>query len=319
MNTQNKPVLALCDLENYDPRAPQRGNERRFCCPLCGDGKPKDGAHRCLAANTQDGAWKCHRCGAVGKLREHWQAPDRAQRGGQYRAQQSARRAAQAAFELPTAAPTVATAPADYSAARPLVGTRGADYLSGRGVPPDVAALAGVRFATNWGRNENSSGGPAVVFPLCDRAGNVIAAQGRYIADRKRGPNAITHNAINGAIFSTAGALDWLKRGAPLVVTEAPIDALSIAVAGFPAFAFCGCNAPRWLHLIGGLRRVLIATDADPVGDAAAAKIAANLRTFGATCQRLRPEGAKDWNEFLTVYGADALTDYLAPPILIDD
>jgi hypothetical protein len=266
--------------------------------------------HRCLAVNTRDGAFKCHRCHEAGKLRDFWQTPNRSANGGQYSPR---RRAAQAAFELPPAAtPTAADVPADYEAAAPLIGTRGADYLSGRGVPPDVAALAGVRFAANW------KGGAAVVFPLCDRAGNVIAAQGRYIGNRSSGLNAITQGPKSAAIFSTAGALDWLKRGAPLIVTEAPIDALSIGAAGFPAFAFCGCDAPRWLHFVGGLRRVLIATDADEAGDRAAAKIGANLRTFGATVARLRPEGAKDWNEFLTLYGADALSDYLAPPILID-
>ena len=212
---------------------------------------------------------------------------------------------------MPSAAPTGATAPADYESTAPLIGTRGADYLAGRGIPVEVASAAGVRFAANW------KGGAAVVFPLCDRAGNVIAAQGRYIANRANGVNSITQGPKSSAIFSTAGALDWIKRDAPVIVTEAPIDALSIGAAGFPAFAFCGCDAPRWLHLLGGLRRVLIATDADEAGDRAADKIAANLRTFGATVARLRPEGAKDWNEFLTVYGADELSDYLAPPILI--
>ena len=311
MNAQT--VLALSDLEAYDPRAPVRSPERRFCCPLCGDGKPKDSAHRCFAVNINDGVFKCHRCQARGKLSDFWQKPNSSATQNQGLAQRNfKRRAAQIAFALPTVTPVVADVPLDYDRAIPLDGTPGANYLSGRGIPLDVAVAAGVRFAINW------KGGAAVVFPLCDRAGNPIAAQGRYINKGSSGPNALTQGPKSLAIFSTAGAFDEIKRGAPLIVTEAPIDALSIAAAGFPAFAFCGCDAPSWLHFIGGLRRVLIATDADEAGDRAAAKIAANLRTFGSTVARLRPEGAKDWNEFLTVYGADALSDYLAPPILTD-
>lgn len=58
---------------------------------------------------------------------------------------------------------------------------------------------------------------------------------------------------------------------------------------------------------------------ADEAGDRAAAKIGENLQTYGATVGRLRPEGAKDWNEFLTVYGADELSNYLAPPMLMEE
>lgn len=67
-------TLSLRQLENFDARATGNsiggGIERRFLCPLCGEGKPKDAAHRCLAVNTQTGAWLCHRCNEKGKLAE---------------------------------------------------------------------------------------------------------------------------------------------------------------------------------------------------------------------------------------------------------
>ncbi len=50
------PILSLADLEAYDPRATERGRERRFLCPCCGDGKPRNAAHRSLSLNTQTGA-----------------------------------------------------------------------------------------------------------------------------------------------------------------------------------------------------------------------------------------------------------------------
>jgi hypothetical protein len=83
-------------------------------------------------------------------------------------------------------------------------------------------------------------------------------------------------------------------------------------MAGCPALAFIGTSGPRWLHIACGLRRVILAFDADEAGDKAAAKIAALLQPYGARCERLRPDGAKDWNAMLQVLGSDGLADWLA-------
>jgi len=53
-------------------------------------------------------------------------------------------------------------------------------------------------------------------------------------------------------------------------------------------------------------RRVLLAFDADEAGDKAAAEWTAALR-YGTRCERLQPEGAKDWNELLQTHGAAAM------------
>lgn len=68
-----RPILTRAELEAFDPRPAQRGEELRFCCPLpaCAD-KPRDRSHQSLAVNTQTGLWRCHRCEANGQLREHW-------------------------------------------------------------------------------------------------------------------------------------------------------------------------------------------------------------------------------------------------------
>jgi hypothetical protein len=59
--------LSLADLEGFDPYTRAEGTERRFNCPLpsCSDKRPTT-AHRSLSANTETGAWICHRCGAGG-------------------------------------------------------------------------------------------------------------------------------------------------------------------------------------------------------------------------------------------------------------
>ena len=63
-----RPILTLAELRNFDPQAPAN----RCWCPLCGEDKPRDAAHRCLSFDVTNGHWKCFRCGAGGTLREFW-------------------------------------------------------------------------------------------------------------------------------------------------------------------------------------------------------------------------------------------------------
>jgi DNA primase len=144
----------------------------------------------------------------------------------------------------------------------------------------------------------------------------LIAAQGRFV-DGRDNPKAITYGPKKYGVFLTPGALGRME-GAPLIVTEAPIDALSLAAVGFPALALCGTSGPPWLHRAGAFRRVMLAFDADEAGDRAAHELAPDLETFGARCSRLRPEGGKDWNEILCTIGAPALCDWLALRVLVD-
>jgi len=294
-----RPTLSLADLEGFDPRAPDRRPERRFCCPLCGTAKPIDETHRCLSLKVETGVWHCHRCDASGVLREKWTPLPR-------RARQ--RVVLRRAFALPERReepPTekAATLQARLKEARPqpLHGTPGAEYLAGRGIDPDLAHRAGVRWSANW------YGRPAVLFPLRDPDGKLVAAHGRHADGRD--PKAHTVGALRSGVFVTPGALE----AAPLVVVEGPMCALTLALVGVPALALCGTDAPDWLPRRTAFRHVFLAHDADEAGDKGAAKLAAELRSLGALCERLRPEGAKDWNDLLTSAGPDALRAALAP------
>jgi len=302
------PTLALADLEAYDPRAPAGNRERRFCCPLCGDAKPKDAAHRSLAANMESGAWTCYRCYAHGKLMDFWEdrSPDR---GRDWR---------RARVNRALSIQPLQTAPAPGDEAgrawrkhlanlQAVQGTPGGVYLDRRAIPVGIAHQAGARFSPDW------LGRPAVVFPLRNNTSALIAAHGRHM-DKREDPKARTVGPKRFGVFSTPGAWD---KTAAVIVTEAPIDALSLAAAGFPAIALCGKSGPDWLRLSCGLRRVLLAFDADSAGDGAAAEVAALLEPYGARCERLRPQ-AKDWNDMLLATGRDALADWLAPRVLID-
>lgn len=172
-------------------------------------------------------------------------------------------------------------------------------YITGRGLPADLAARCGVKYSPRWGGL-----GPAVVFPLRDESGRAVAAAGRAIDGKGKqtfGPRA-------HGVFSTPGALD----SACVAIAEAPIDAMSLALAGLPALSTVGVSGfPDWLfrrlaQTVGGRSRtVLIAFDADAAGDAAADRLASALSL--CRVRRLRPQGAKDWNAVLTEAGLDAL------------
>lgn len=300
--------LSLADLEAYDPHAPVGGHERRFLCPFCGDDKPKNAAHRSLSLNSEQGAFYCYRCGAGGKLTDFWQERPVASRRARAREQLN-RVCALPPITPKTPKPDkVRDLRAQLHDLQPLANAPGAAYLTGRGVSLDVCHAAGARFATNW------LGRPAIVFPLRDRDGALVAAQGRY-TDERDNPKARTLGDKKAGLFVAHGAWDVPA----LIVCEAPIDALSLATAGFAALALCGTAGPDWLPKACAFRRVLLGFDADDAGDRAAVDLAPMLAGMGARGQRLRPEGVKDWNEFLQTYGRDALADFLAAPVLMEE
>jgi hypothetical protein len=297
-------VLSLVELEALDPRAPAGGAERRFCCPLaaCAE-KARDGAHRSLSVNVRTGAWRCHRCGGRGLLREQWRPREQQQR--------AAARRAFAVVPAPPSTPASRRDPAvtlprpttrtwdwraELAAAVPIAGTPGGRYLERRGIPVDVAVAAGVLYAASW------CGRPAVVFPLRDRSGAVVAADGRYVDDGDR-PKARTGGEKRLGVFATPGALE----AEVVAVVEAPICALSLASAAMPALALGGTSAPDWLARAVAFKRVALGLDADETGDRAAAGVAAQLGSLGAVVERWRPVGVKDWNDALRAHGRTAL------------
>jgi len=307
--------LTLADLEAADPHAPAGTRERRFCCPLpaCA-GKPQDAAHRTLSVNVRTGAWHCFRCDARGVLREHWRPPPERRRTQLRRAfaldsvPAASLPAARAVVteNRPTAGETAQKTPFDWRAAydhaEPLPASVGARYLASRGVPVQLAEQAGVRHAPRW------YGRPAVLFPVCDAAGQLVAVSGRHLDGGT--PAAHTGGAKSQGLFATPGALS----AARVVITEAPIDALSLAAAGVPAVGLCGTSGPDWLPQSCAFRAVAVALDADAAGDAAAARLTPALVALGATVERWRPSAGKDWNELVARHGLAALAAALRPP-----
>ncbi len=185
-----------------------------------------------------------------------------------------------------------------YDACSLLGDTPAGWYCQSRGIPLAIAAAAGARYHADFLR-----GGPAAVFPVFDAAGQLTAVQGRYLApapkDSKR-PDKKTRGRLRGVFLTMAGAIT--QPGA-VIVTEAPLDACSLAAVGFPALALLGTHYPDWLPARIGARPVYLATDNDGAGDGAAKKLCDALAANGGRIFRLKPTRAKDWNEYLCTHG----------------
>ena len=195
----------------------------------------------------------------------------------------------------------------------PVAGTPGAGYLWSRGILP--AHQAGARYAADW------YGRPAVVFPLRDQAGRLVAANGRH-TDGRTDPKTHTVGDRRLGVFSTPGAFGV---GVPLVLVEGPLDALALAVCVVPAVALVATTAPHWLRVAAAFRRVLVALDADAAGERASAVLVPALAPFARSVERLRPPVGKDWNDALLadavglcawLEAAGVAADATAPPSL---
>jgi phage/plasmid primase-like uncharacterized protein len=306
-------ALSLTDLDRYG-RIWGAGRNRQALCPLCGDDHRRDQAHASLSFDSETGAWHCFRCKASGKLdefKDHHehdvdeQARTKRRRGSRARKTapppprppSPAELAEQAAKRDTLRRLWSASVPIDKPAAR-----AGADYLwEVRRIPLVMARDARVRFARDW------YGRPAVVFPVQDSAGRLVAAEARYI-DKGTPKSRSAGRKAAGVFVASLRALD----GEGVAICEGPITALSLATCGLPAIALCGhSGAPAWLARRLALRRVHLALDWDEDGaDKAGTAIAAELATLGAKPHRLRPRDFEgDWNDYLVRYGREALRD----------
>lgn len=268
--------LTLADLESHDPHSRTGRSQRRFLCPLCGADKPRDAAHRSLSLNTGTGRWVCHRCGARGLL-NHFNAglPNEV-----------------APIIVPVRQSPKTGIRFDWHDAwrrsAPLPGSPGAVYLRQRSIPASFAQLAGVRYSPLW------YGRPAVLFPIRDQKGRLVAVNGRFTREQNA-LRTMTGGTRSLGLFVTPSAL----AAQVVAITEGPMDALSLACCHLPALALMGTSWPDWLPEAVAGSLVLIATDADAAGESAAARLAEVFSGIALHSARLRPPIGRDWNDVL--------------------
>jgi DNA primase len=141
----------------------------------------------------------------------------------------------------------------------------------------------------------------SLVVPVIDPAGNITEVYGRKIGERLR-PGTPLHLYLPGphrGVFNEAGLVGCEE----VILCEALLDALTFWCAGYRnVTASYGIEGFTDDHLAAfrrhGIRRVLIAYDADEAGNSAADKLAATLMAEGFDCYRCRFPKGSDANQY---------------------
>jgi phage/plasmid primase-like uncharacterized protein len=299
-------ALSLHDLEAYG-RVWGTGRERRALCPFCGDEHRRDQEHASLAVNVETGVWTCHRCNRSGLLDE-FKTPrddDPLRSGRRCRSPRPTPPREPSPAELAEQAEKRTTLKRLWASTVPIVSpaaAAGADYLWSRGIPLPFALEARVRFGCDW------YGRAAVVFPMQDAAGHLVAAESRYV-DAGAPKSRSAGRKAAGVFVASPGALEADR----VIVVEGPITALSIAACGLPAIALCGHVLHERLARCLAGRTVFVALDwdedgAERQGDAAFRALAG----VGARPYRLAlPAGAGDFNDYLRAVGLTTMRSQL--------
>lgn len=151
-----------------------------------------------------------------------------------------------------------------------------------------------------------------VMFPIFDTRGNVIAFGGRALdADAP----AKYLNSDETLVFQkreTLFALNYAKNSKAdyFILCEGYMDVIAMHQAGFEsAVATLGTAVtPSQARLIGrmGKKEVILSYDADGPGQLAASRAINLLAEAGVKARVLKMTGAKDPDEFITKFGAEA-------------
>jgi DNA primase len=324
-------TLSLAELESFDAQAKRHGSERRFLCPVCGSGKPRDDAHRSFSVNTDTGAFICHRCKTIGLLKDNWTKQTFTPRKVRAAAAMSRFFGLEA---LPTPTPEQKNASeSDLSKAQiklerlqremkryqaAFEGSPAQDYLHSRGITAATAKAFGCGYAAAFEHWEDKTGhwhltgtDRRVVFPITDPEGSVLAIHGRSIDPEFIDTPKKTKGSRKEALFQTANAFD----ADILFLCEGPADAMALHECGFSAVASVATSIPTWLPNRLAFRKVMVALDADETGDRDAEKHINELRAHGARAVRLRPAGGKDWNDVLLKIGMPELRRFVEEKI----
>ena len=152
-----------------------------------------------------------------------------------------------------------------------------------------------------------------VMFPIVDLRGNIVAFGGRTLSEDKKTPKYL--NSDETMVFKKRGmlfALNYAKNSKAdyFILCEGYMDVISMHQAGFDsAVASLGTSfTSEQANLISrmGKKEVILSYDSDEAGQKAASRGINLFAEAGVNARVLKMEGAKDPDEFIKKFGADA-------------
>ncbi|MBO4217149.1 MAG: DNA primase [Clostridia bacterium] len=232
-----------------------------------------------------------------------------------------------------------------YSALMSEAGAPGRAYLAKRGVSSAAAKHFGLGYSPGFdglrkhmnaagygdellykaflcGRGRN--GKPydyfhgRLIFPIIDLAGNVVAFGGRYIEQPGEAPGTAKGpkylNTSDTDAFKKSKnlfALNFAKAtcSEQIILCEGYMDVIAVHTAGFTnCVATLGTAiTPDHARILAKYtKKVIISYDSDQAGTSASKKAIELLTEAGLDVTVLRMTGAKDPDEFIKKYGAEA-------------
>lgn len=152
-----------------------------------------------------------------------------------------------------------------------------------------------------------------VMFPIVDLRGNIVAFGGRTLSEDKKTPKYL--NSDETMVFRKRGmlfALNYAKNSKAdyFILCEGYMDVISMHQAGFDsAVASLGTSfTSEQANLISrmGKKEVILSYDSDEAGQKAASRGINLFAEAGVNARVLKMEGAKDPDEYIKKFGADA-------------
>lgn len=197
------------------------------------------------------------------------------------------------------------------------------NHLHKEGVTIEQAVAAGL---ARWREPGNARRGAydlfrdRIIIPILDRRGRAIAFGGRILTDREGAPKYVNSPETDiykksKTLYGLSHALASIQRNNRMLVVEGYFDVIALHQAGFPeTVATCGTSlTDQHLHSIRTLTSTVIALfDADEAGMRAAERSLPLFFGAGIEPMRLTVVGAKDPDEYIQEFGANAFEDLLA-------
>lgn len=219
-------------------------------------------------------------------------------------------------------------------------GAAGWQYLTGRGLSEHTIRRFGLGFAaddyhklhmymrsqgfsdmeledgsllTRYNNKVNDKFRNRVMFPIFDLRGNIIAFGGRTLSEDKKVPKYLNSNET--LVFQKSDnlfAMNYAKNSKAdyFILCEGYMDVISMHQAGFDsAIASLGTafteSQARVISRMGK-KDIILAYDSDGPGQTAAARGINIFAKLGISARVLKMSGAKDPDEYIKKFGAEA-------------